>query len=121
MTAGNLQDGEDVNDGGNVSNHLERPDTSTGAVRDGNIIGVPLDRADLLSADGDGRGVGMSNPMGTADADEHDIDGTAASSLDELPPCPLPRQARRQANRQQIGMTGAMDISHCKLRMILRT
>ena len=72
MTAGNPQDGEDLEDGGNVSKHLERPNTSTGAVRDGNGVGVPVDRVDLLGADGDGRGVGMSNPMDAADADEHD-------------------------------------------------
>jgi len=100
MTAGNPQDGENVEEGGNAIKHLERPDPSTDAAQDGNCMGVPVDRVHLLGANGDDCGGGMSNPMDASDADEHDVGGTAAANHDELPLRPLPRQARRQANRQ---------------------
>ena len=50
------------------------------ASTDGCGVGVPLERANPLNADTCTRNVGMSNPMDAADADEHDIDETAAAS-----------------------------------------
>ena len=121
MTAGNPQDGENVETGavqdgtcvavedGNCvgvpvdrTHRLDADEVDHGgAVQDGNCMGVPMNRAQHLGTNGNDRGVGMSNPMDASDADEHDVGETAASNQDELPLRPLPRQARRQANRQQ--------------------